>query len=143
MKKQNMPLAMEILRDEKRHTRFWFTVFLVMLAVSVTSYIVKGGTEHGRIDMLDQIFIATSKLELMQTVLSVLINTVEKEEANTQEKALHFAANQNMISDFLHITLDGVYFAIQTLNEAQNSTEGKQDEECKEITELLSSIDNA
>ena len=68
-------------------------------------------------DILDQIFTATSKLELMQTVLGVLINTVEKEEANTQEKALHFAANQNMIGDFLHITLDGVCFAIQTLNE--------------------------
>lgn len=91
-------------------------------------------------DILDQIFTATSKLELMQTVLGVLINTVEKEEANTQKKALHFAANQNMISDFLHITLDGVCFAIQTLNEAQNSTE---DEERKEIAELLSSIDNA
>ena len=94
-----------------------------------------------RIDILDQIFTATSKLELMQTVLSVLINTVEKEEANTQEKALHFAANQNMIEDFLHITLDGVYFAIQTLNEAYNDSE--QDEERKEIAELLSSIDNA
>lgn len=94
-----------------------------------------------RIDILDQIFTATSKLELMQTVLSVLINTVEKEEANTQEKALHFAANQNMIDDFLHITLDGVYFAIQTLNEAYNDSE--QDEERKEIAELLSSIDNA
>ena len=92
-------------------------------------------------DILDQIFVATSKLELMQTVLSVLINTVEKEEANTQEKALHFAANQNMIDDFLHITLDGVYFAIQTLNEAYNDSE--QDEERKEIAELLSSIDNA
>lgn len=76
-------------------------------------------------DVLDQIFTATSKLELMQTVLGVLINTVEKEEANTQEKALHFAADQNMISDFLHITLDGVYFAIQTLNEAYgDSKEG-------------------
>lgn len=92
-------------------------------------------------DILDQIFVATSKLELMQTVLGVLINTVEKEEANTQEKALHFAANQNMISDFLHITLDGVYFAIQALNEAQSNNE--QDEERKEIAELLSSIDNA
>lgn len=78
-----------------------------------------------RIDMLDQIFIATSKLELMQTVLGVLINTVEKEEANTQEKALRFAANQNMIDDFLHITLDGVYFAIQTLNGAyEDNKEG-------------------
>ena len=93
-----------------------------------------------RIDILDQIFTATSKLELMQTVLGVLINTVEKEEANTQEKALHFAANQDMISDFLHITLDGVYFAIQTLNEAYNNNE--QDKERKEIAELLSSIDN-
>lgn len=92
-------------------------------------------------DILDQIFAATSKLELMQTVLSVLINTVEKEEANTQEKALHFAANQNMIGDFLHITLDGVYFAIQTLNEAYNNNE--QDKERKEISELLSDIDNA
>lgn len=95
----------------------------------------------GRIDILDQIFVATSKLELMQTVLSVLINTVEKEEANTQEKALYFAANQNMIGDFLHITLDGVYFAIQTLNEAYNNNE--QDKGRKEIAELLSSIDNA
>ena len=92
-------------------------------------------------DILDQIFAVTSKLELIQTVLGVLINTVEKEEANTQEKALHFAANQNMIDDFLHITLDGVYFAIQTLNEAYNDSE--QDEERKEIAELLSSIDNA
>lgn len=96
-----------------------------------------------RIDVLDQIFIATSKLELMQTVLCVLINTVEKEEANTQEKALHFAANQNMIGDFLHIALDGVFFAIQTLNEVQNNTEDKQGEKRKEIAEILSSIDNA
>ena len=92
-------------------------------------------------DILDQIFTATSKLELMQTVLSVLINTVEKEEANTQEKALHFAANQNMIGDFLHITLEGVYFAIQALNEVYNDSE--QDKERKEISELLSNIDNA
>lgn len=91
-------------------------------------------------DILDQIFAATSKLELMQTVLGVLIETVEEEEANTQEKALHFAANQNMIDDFLHITLDGVYFAIQTLNEAYNDSE--QDKGRKEIAELLSSIDN-
>lgn len=92
-------------------------------------------------DILDQIFVATSKLELMQTVLGVLIETVEKEEANTQDGALYFAANQNMIDDFLHITLDGVYFAIQTLNEAYgDSKEGK---ERKEIAEILSSIENA
>lgn len=91
-------------------------------------------------DILDQIFTATSKLELMQTVLGVLINTVEKEEANTQEKALHFAANQDMISDFLHITLDGVYFAIQTLNKVYEDS--KENDERKEIAELLSGIDN-
>lgn len=104
-----------------------------------------------RIDILDQIFTATSKLELMQTVLGVLINTVEKEEANTQEKALHFAANQDMISDFLHITLDGVYFAIQTLNEAYNNNE--QDKERKaeheemvqrkaEVIRIVSELEN-
>ena len=104
-----------------------------------------------RIDILDQIFTATSKLELMQTVLGVLINTVEKEEANTQEKALHFAANQDMISDFLHITLDGVHFAIQTLNEAYNNNE--QDKEHKagheemeerkvEVIRIVSELEN-
>lgn len=93
------------------------------------------------IDILDQIFVATSKLELMKTVLNVLINTVEKEAINMQGKALHFAVNQNMIDDFLHITLDGVCFAIHILNGVQNDS--KQDEECKEITELLSNIDNA
>ena len=92
-------------------------------------------------DILDQIFAATSKLELMQTVLGVLIETVEKEEANTKDGALHFAANQNMIGDFLHITLEGVYFAIQALNEVYNDSE--QDKERKEISELLSNIDNA
>lgn len=92
-------------------------------------------------DILDQIFVATSKLELIQTVLGVLIETVEKEDASTQDGALHFAANQNMIDDFLHITLDGVFFAIQTLNEAYGDSE--QDKERKEIAELLSGIDNA
>lgn len=94
-------------------------------------------------DILDQIFTATSKLKLIQTVLGVLIETVEKKEANAQERALHFAANQNMISDFLHITLDGVLFAIQTLNEVQNSAEVEPDVEHEEITELLSNIDSA
>lgn len=102
-------------------------------------------------DILDQIFAATFKLELMQTVLGVLIETVEKEEANTQNGALHFAANQDMISDFLHITLDGVYFAIQTLNEAYNNNE--QDKEHKagheeieerkaEVIRIVSELEN-
>lgn len=47
MKKQNIPLALEILREEKRHTRFWFIAFLVTLAVSVASHILKGGANNG------------------------------------------------------------------------------------------------
>lgn len=78
-------------------------------------------------DILDQVFEAAAKLELMQTVLSVLINTVEKEEATTQEKALHFAANQNMIGDFLHIVLDGVCSAIRILNKVQDGDSPPQD----------------
>lgn len=94
-----------------------------------------------KIDILDQIFVATSKLELMKTVLNVLLNTVEKEKGDTQKRALYFALNQNMIDDFLYITLDGVCSAIHILNGVQNDS--KQDEECKELTELLSNIDNA
>lgn len=71
-------------------------------------------------DMLDEVFNATCKLELMQTVLGVLINMVEKEEVKTPEQAMKFAANQNVIDDFLHITLDGVCYAIQTLDGLQN-----------------------
>ncbi len=70
-------------------------------------------------DMLDEVFNATCKLELMQTMLGVLINMVEKEEVKTPEQAMRFATNQNVIDDFLHITLDGVCYAIQTLNGLQ------------------------
>lgn len=100
----------------------------------------QGGTVTKN-DILDQIFVATSKLELMQTVLSVLISTVEKEEDSIQEKGLFFAANQDMISDFLHITLDGVCSAIQILSKTYGDS--KEGEKRKEIAELLSSIDNA
>lgn len=70
-------------------------------------------------DMLDEVFNATCKLELMQTVLSTLINMVEKEEVKTPEQAMNFAVNQNVIGDFLHITLDGVCYATQILNDLQ------------------------
>ena len=43
-------------------------------------------------DILDQIFTATCKLELMQTVLGVSINMTEKEE---------IVYNRDIISDFL------------------------------------------
>ena len=67
-------------------------------------------------DILDQVFTATCKLQLMQTVLSVLINMVEHEEIDKSEQAIYLAINQGVIDDFLHITLDGVCFAIQTLD---------------------------
>ncbi len=50
-------------------------------------------------------------------MIGVLINMVEKEEVKTPEQAMKFAANQNIIGDFLHIILDGVCYAIQTLDE--------------------------
>lgn len=70
-------------------------------------------------DMLDKVFEATCKLELMQTMLGQLINMVEDEEIKTPEQAMYFANKQHVIGDFLHITLDGVFYAIQTLNGLQ------------------------
>ncbi len=70
-------------------------------------------------DMLDTVFDATCKLELMQTMLGVLINMVEKIDVKTPEQAMEFAVNQNVIDDFLHITLDGVNYATQILNDLQ------------------------
>lgn len=71
-------------------------------------------------DMQDNVFEAVCKLELMQTMLGHLINMVEDGgEINTQEKAIHFASKRDIIGDFLHITLDGVFYAIQKLNESQ------------------------
>lgn len=70
------------------------------------------------IDILDGVFSASCKLKLMQTVLGVLIKIIEDED-DIKETAIHLATNQGVIDDFLHITLDGVCFAIQTLDELQ------------------------
>lgn len=43
---KNTTLAMDILREEKKHTRFWFIAFVVTLAVSVASHVLKGGAKH-------------------------------------------------------------------------------------------------
>lgn len=73
-------------------------------------------------DILDQVFTATCKLELMRTVIETLINMVEDNgEIKTPEQAMDFAYIQGTIDDFLHITHDGVHFAIQTLNELQDN----------------------
>lgn len=71
-------------------------------------------------EILDTAFTAQCKLELIKTVIETLINMVEdKGEINTPEQAMLFAHSQNVIDDFLHITHDGVHFAIQTLNGLQ------------------------
>lgn len=74
-------------------------------------------------EMIDVAFEAQCKLELIKTVIETLINMVEKEEVKTPEQAMYFANNQNVIDDFLHITHDGVYFAIQKLDGLQKGGE--------------------
>lgn len=84
-------------------------------------------------DILDQVFTATCKLELMRTVIETLISMVENNgKIKTPEQAMGFAYIQGTIDDFLHITHDGVHFAIQTLNELQKGgvcDEGHSDRE--------------
>lgn len=45
MKKENMPLAMDILRAEKRRTVICFTAFIVAFAVVIVDRITKGGVK--------------------------------------------------------------------------------------------------
>ena len=71
-------------------------------------------------EIIDTAFTAQCKLELIKTVIETLINMVEDNgEINTPEDAMNFAYIQGTIDDFLHITHDGVYFAIQTLDGLQ------------------------
>lgn len=80
-------------------------------------------------EILDTAFAAQCKLELIKTVIETLINMVEDDgEIKTPEQAMNFAYNQNVIDDFLHITHDGVYYAIQTLDGLQKK-EGVADEQ--------------
>lgn len=46
MKKQNMPLAMEILKNEQLHTRFWFIAFLVTLAAAIINSVAGKAGRH-------------------------------------------------------------------------------------------------
>lgn len=71
-------------------------------------------------EIIDTAFTAQCKLELIKTVIETLIETVEKYgEISTPEQAMYFSHEKNVIDDFLHITHDGVHFAIQTLDELQ------------------------
>ena len=78
------------------------------------------GERMGENDILDTAFTAQCKLELIKTVIETLISMVENQgEIKTPEQAMKFAYLQETIDDFLHITHDGVYFAIQTLSGLQ------------------------
>lgn len=71
-------------------------------------------------EIIDTAFTAQCKLELIRTVVETLIEMVERNnKINTPEEAMNFAYIQGTIDDFLHITHDGVQFAIQTLDELQ------------------------
>ncbi len=71
-------------------------------------------------EIIDTAFTAQCKLELIKTVIETLINMVEDvRDVHTTDGAMDFALIHGAIDDFLHITHDGVYFAIQTLDELQ------------------------
>lgn len=70
-------------------------------------------------DILNKVFDATAKLELMQALIGDLINKVDEKDAKTSEGAMYFASQQGTISSFLHIALDGIYDSIKLLEEAQ------------------------
>lgn len=61
----------------------------------------------------DKIFEASAKLELMQALIGDLINKTEKMRVDT------FAVQQDTITSFLHIALDGICHSIKILDEAQ------------------------
>lgn len=45
-KNNNHSLAFDVLREEKRHTHFWFVSFIAVLFMAILSHIVKGGVKH-------------------------------------------------------------------------------------------------
>lgn len=69
--------------------------------------------------ILDKVFEANAKLELMQVLIGDLINKVEDKKADTPESAIYFASQQDTIASFLHIVLDGIFYSIKLLEEAQ------------------------
>lgn len=70
-------------------------------------------------DIIDKVFDATAKLELMQTLIGDLINKTEKINSDTPESAMCFAIQQDTIVSFLHIALDGICDSIKLLEEVQ------------------------
>lgn len=78
-------------------------------------------------EIIDTAFTAQCKLELIRTVVETLIEMVENcKEVTTMEGAMNFAYIHGTIDDFLHITHDGVHFAIQTLDGLQKGGENEK-----------------
>lgn len=78
-------------------------------------------------EIIDTAFTAQCKLEHIKTVIETLINMVEDvEEVHTAEGAMNFSCIHGTIDDFLHITHDGVYFAIQTLDGLQKGGDANE-----------------
>lgn len=69
--------------------------------------------------ILDKVFEANAKLELMQALIGDLINKTEKIKSYDEESAMYFASQQDTITSFLHIALDGICDSIKLLEEAQ------------------------
>lgn len=70
-------------------------------------------------EIADKVFEATAKLELMQTLISIMINMVEEREVITADDAMYFAHQKDTIGDLLHIALDGVVEAKTVLAETE------------------------
>lgn len=47
-KNSNHSLAFDVLREEKKRTRFWFVSCVVVLVIAVLSHVLKGGANNGR-----------------------------------------------------------------------------------------------
>lgn len=87
---------------------------IVIEAVFCLGYKTKRySADYEQDNILDTVFTATSKFELMRTVIGFPINMVEREKSTTAEKAMQFPANSEVMDDFFHIVLDGVHDSIR------------------------------
>lgn len=75
-------------------------------------------------EILNKVFDATAKLELMQTLIGVIVDLTESTaEISTPEAAMYFASQRGKIIDLLHIVFDGVFDAKLLLEKLNNIQE--------------------
>lgn len=74
------------------------------------------GSSMSKDDILNGVFGAVAKLELMNTLLGVLIDTVEDCKVGTVEENALFASKRRIIGDLLHIAVDDIYDITQALD---------------------------